>query len=132
MSQDGRRSSASVGREKEERKGPRFACGFGMVRWARGRMDERVESGGGSCERIGRSESCEATWRFRLREISGDGSGLICLKGDGEGEGGSLESWAGRFFAGVAGSAGRPSRESKSSVTSSTPLTCESSGRAPW
>lgn len=132
MSHEGRRSSASTEREKDERKGPRLEWGLGMVKWARGRIDESVESAGGSCERVPCSESCSVGWKSRVRESSGDGSGLICLKGEGVGEGGSLDSWAGRFFAGVAGSAGPPSRESKSSMTSSTPPTCDKRGKAPW
>lgn len=44
MSQEGRRSSERVEREKEAKNGSWEACGFGMVRWASGRTADRVES----------------------------------------------------------------------------------------
>lgn len=98
MSHDGRKSSASVASENDDRKGPRVGYGFGKVRCARGSTADRVESAVGI-----RSRSSGSVGAGPVRLSSGDGIGVICRAGEGEGEGGASDEGDRRCLLGVVG-----------------------------
>lgn len=98
MSHDGRKSSATVVREKDDRKGPRVEYGFGKVRCARGSTADKVESAVGI-----RSRSSGSDGGCADRLNSGEGTGVICRAGEGEGEGGASEEGDRRCLLGVVG-----------------------------